>query len=127
MDASANSRRESWAAAWRIAEDNPVFGVGIRNSELMSYAYGADMQGRTIHSQYLQTAADSGFVALGLYIVVLVSFWFSTRTARLATTRRYDPDGSRGLRSGVRRRGGDDRVLRRRVRSFPWRISSCRT
>ncbi len=93
IDESANSRRASWAAAWQIAKDNPIFGVGIRNSNLLSHEYGADVQGRTIHSQYLQTAADSGFVALALYIVVLASFWLSTRRAQLATKKRTDPDG----------------------------------
>ncbi len=68
VDASANSRRESWAAAWQIAKENPIFGVGIRNSNLLSHEYGADMEGRTIHSQYLQTAADSGLVALAMYL-----------------------------------------------------------
>ena len=48
-----------------------MFGVGIRNSNLFSYQYGADMEGRTIHSQYLQIAADNGFVGLGLYLAVL--------------------------------------------------------
>jgi probable O-glycosylation ligase (exosortase A-associated) len=70
-DESAQSRLGSWAAAIRIAEDNPIFGVGVRNANLFSYRYGADMEGRTIHSQYLQTLADSGFPALGLYLLAL--------------------------------------------------------
>ena len=93
VDASANSRRESWAAAWQIAKDNPIFGVGIRNSNLLSHEYGADMEGRTIHSQYLQTAADSGLVALALYLTALGLFWFSTRRTRTMTTQRTDLDG----------------------------------
>ncbi len=93
VDASANSRRESWAAAYRIANDNPIFGVGIRNSELFSHEYGADLEGRTIHSQYLQTAADSGWVALALYITALVTFWLHTRMARIAALKSPDPDG----------------------------------
>ncbi len=93
IDASANERRASWAAAWQITKENPIFGVGIRNSNLISHQYGADMDGRTIHSQYLQTSADSGLVALVLYLAALVIFWFSTRTARLATKKRTDPDG----------------------------------
>ena len=36
-DDSANSRRGSWAAAWNMAKDNPIFGVGIRNANLFSY------------------------------------------------------------------------------------------
>ena len=44
-------------------------GVGMRNSNLFTYQYGADVQGRTIHSQYLQTMADSGYPALFFYLV----------------------------------------------------------
>jgi probable O-glycosylation ligase (exosortase A-associated) len=95
VDASANSRRSSWAAAWAITLDNPVFGVGIRNSNLYSYEYGADHAGRTIHSQYLQTSADSGLTALILYLTALVSFWFSTRRSRLMTRKRTDTEGIR--------------------------------
>ena len=83
-DDSANSRRGSWAAAWKIAKDNPIFGVGIRNSNLLSYEYGADMEGRTIHSQYLQVAADNGFIGLGLYLAMLGSVWLDTRYCRRA-------------------------------------------
>ncbi len=90
VDDSANSRRMSWAAAWRMAQDNPVFGVGIRNANLFSYDYGADMPGRTIHSQYLQIAADNGFVGLGLYLALLVSVWADTRFCRLAVQGRDD-------------------------------------
>jgi probable O-glycosylation ligase (exosortase A-associated) len=89
-DESANSRRGSWAAAWNMAQDNPVFGVGIRNSNLFSYDYGADMPGRTIHSQYLQIAADNGFVGLGLYLAMLGSVWLDTRFCRLAVRGRDD-------------------------------------
>ena len=95
MDASANQRRAAWGAAWRITLDNPIFGVGIRNANLFSHEYGADQEGRTIHSQYLQTAADSGLVALGLYVTALVVFWLSMRRARLMTVRRTDAEGIR--------------------------------
>ena len=93
IDASANERRASWAAAWEIAKENPIFGVGIRNSNLLSHEYGADRDGRTIHSQYLQTAADSGLTALALYLAALALFWFSTRRARIMTAKRRDLDG----------------------------------
>jgi probable O-glycosylation ligase (exosortase A-associated) len=79
IDASANSRRDSWNAAWRIAKDFPIFGVGVRNSNLFSHQYGADIEGRTIHSQYLQVLADNGFIGLGLYLMVLMTAWRALR------------------------------------------------
>lgn len=86
VDESANSRKVSWEIAIRMANERPVFGVGIRNSNLLTYQYGADMQGRTIHSQYLQTAADSGWVGLGLYcgllLSVFVGLWQTRRALR---------------------------------------------
>ncbi len=82
-DRSAQSRFESWRAAWHIATDHPVFGVGIRNSQIISYQYGADEQGRVIHSQYLQLLADGGFPALTLYFGMLFSLWMSLRRTRL--------------------------------------------
>lgn len=78
-DASADSRFSSWASAFKIALDYPIFGVGIRNANLLSYKYGADMEGRTIHSQYLQMAADSGIPALGLYLTTLFITWRGIR------------------------------------------------
>jgi O-antigen ligase len=84
-DRSAQSRLESWRAAWHIATDHPILGVGIRNSQLISYQYGADEQGRVIHSQYLQLAADGGFPALTLYLGMLFSLWMSVRRTRLAS------------------------------------------
>ena len=89
-DDSANSRRGSWAAAWNMAKDNPIFGVGIRNANLFSYQYGADIEGRTIHSQYLQIAADNGFVGMGLYIAMIASVWADTRFCRRAVKGRND-------------------------------------
>ena len=80
----------SWAAAWNMAKDNPIFGVGIRNSNLFSYQYGADIEGRTIHSQYLQIAADNGFVGLGLYLAMIASVWADTRFCRRAVKGRDD-------------------------------------
>jgi O-antigen ligase len=78
-DVSAQSRFDSWKAALGIALDYPILGVGVRNSEIFSNKYGADMQGRTIHSVYLQVAADSGFPAMGFY---LATFFIAWRTLR---------------------------------------------
>jgi probable O-glycosylation ligase (exosortase A-associated) len=67
-DASAQSRLDSWHAGWLIAKDYPWFGVGIRNANLLTKMYGADMEGRTIHNVYIQIAADAGFPAAIIYI-----------------------------------------------------------
>jgi probable O-glycosylation ligase (exosortase A-associated) len=94
-DASANSRLTTWRIAWRMASENPIFGMGIRNSNLFTFDYGADMPGRTIHSLYLQIAADSGFVALALYLAALFIVWRTTCRVMRETMWRTDTEGRR--------------------------------
>ena len=89
-DESAQARLTSWSIAWRLANENPILGVGIRNSNRFTFAYGADMEGRTIHSQYLQIAADCGMVGMVAYIACLVAAWWMTHNTRRAVRNRDD-------------------------------------
>ena len=91
-DKSVESRFDSWNAAFRIAEEFPVFGAGIRNSILFTYKYGADMQGRAIHSQYLQTLADAGYPGLFLYLLALACTWGAMARARRSLKKRDGPE-----------------------------------
>src|SRR5262249_41194244 len=102
-DATANSRFDSWNAAIRLANDYPIFGVGIRNSNLFSYQYGADMEGRTIHSQYLQTLADTGYPGLALYLLALASTWIAIIRTRRMSKMSSDDDAplARSMLSGI--------------------------
>lgn len=96
VDDSANSRRKSWAIGWQMAQENPIFGMGIRNSNLYTFAYGADMDGRTIHSQWIQTAADSGFTALLLYIAMFIAMLYCASKVR-GVYRGIDSDEARKM------------------------------
>lgn len=87
QDASAQSRLDSWAAGWNIAWDHPLVGAGVRNSNTLAFNYGADIQGRTIHNQYLQVAADSGIPAALVYIAILGVATYRFGTARRACIR----------------------------------------
>jgi probable O-glycosylation ligase (exosortase A-associated) len=102
-DGSATARFSSWEAALQIANDYPVFGAGIRNSSLLSFKYGADMEGRVIHSQYLQTLADAGYPGLFLYLLALASAWIAIRRARSIVKRSAAPDAAltRSLLNGI--------------------------
>jgi probable O-glycosylation ligase (exosortase A-associated) len=82
QDESAQSRTTTWKIAIQMANERPLFGFGIRCSNLYTHMYGADMEGRSIHSQYLQTAADSGWVALALYLGLLASVFLGLRNVR---------------------------------------------
>jgi probable O-glycosylation ligase (exosortase A-associated) len=94
-DESAQSRFGSWSAAWQIAWENPVLGKGIRNSNQYTLNYGADRQGRTIHNQYLQIAADTGIPAASLYLFMLSFGMWNFRRARMMCrdTLADPPDG----------------------------------
>lgn len=81
-DQSAQSRFDSWAAGWAIAMENPLTGQGIRNSSYFIQNYGADRVGRTIHSQYIQIAADSGILAMLTYIAIQITAFLSLRKTR---------------------------------------------
>ena len=97
----------SWQAAISIANNYPIFGVGLRNSPLFSYRYGADMRGRVIHSQYLQVLADTGYPGLLIYLSVLFTTWRSLRRVCRMVRGRTDVEAQRirsmanGLESGL--------------------------
>lgn len=95
QDASAQSRLGTWNAAWHMALDNPIFGVGVRNASQFTSQYGSDFEG-AIHSTYLQAAADLGLVGLGIYLTILGATWQSLAKARRAVTGKQDP-GSRKI------------------------------
>jgi probable O-glycosylation ligase (exosortase A-associated) len=94
-DHSAQSRFLSWNAGFEIAKAYPVFGIGPRNSPLVIRQYGGDIPGRVIHSQYLQVAADMGFVGLALYLSILGCTWFSLRSVRKMTKGDLSEEGQR--------------------------------
>jgi probable O-glycosylation ligase (exosortase A-associated) len=81
-DGSAQSRITSWRVALAIANDYPVFGVGPRNANFYTYYYGADMWGRTIHSQSLQLMADTGYVGFAGYASVIACTALTLRRSR---------------------------------------------
>jgi len=92
-DPSARSKFESWRAGWEIAKTYPLFGAGLRNSNLLTKEYGADFEGRTIHNVYIQIAADAGTVAAVVYAALLgSSLWWLHRTARLLRDQQDHPE-----------------------------------
>ncbi len=94
-DESANSRKTTWAIAVRMAADRPLLGYGPRNSSLHTHRFGADEEGRVIHSTYFQLAADSGFVGLGLYVTFLGAGVYYANRVRRAVPAGDDPDARR--------------------------------
>lgn len=112
-DASIQSRFQSWAAARQMIQDHPITGVGLRNSNIYSYNYGADTRWRTIHNVYLQVAADTGLPGLGLFGAVGLWGWWGLRSAKAQLRGR-----NRELRKILEESGGqmDAGAQRRRER-----------
>ena len=102
-DESYNSRLTSWGIAVRMAMERPLVGFGIRNSNLYTLQYGADMEGRTIHNQYLQIAADSGIPATVLYLALIGCIFYGLWRTRWVTRKFTDPDTLkvRSLAAGI--------------------------
>jgi O-antigen ligase len=74
-----NIRLDLWDAAFRMAEDNPVAGVGIGaySTQLATYGTGQAV-GKTLgaHNMYLQLMAETGIIGLGIYVTILgVATW----------------------------------------------------
>ncbi len=94
-DESVQGRFSSWQVAWEIAKDYPIDGIGLRNASAYAEKYNPEAKDRTIHSQYLQILADTGFVGLGLYLLALFLVWRSTGRVRRATRNWTDLDQRR--------------------------------
>jgi len=90
---SKQLRYTSWRAGIQIALDYPIFGVGLRNSNLLTKQYGCDMEGRTIHNNYIQIAADAGIPA-GIIFTGLVglTLWHLFLGARITRNQLDQPE-----------------------------------
>jgi len=68
LDGSARSRISLWGDLVEIAAANPVFGVGPQNWRLMAVDFGWGT-GKSGHSLWLETAAETGFPGLAALIL----------------------------------------------------------
>lgn len=94
-DSSIQSRFDSWALAFRMWQDNPLWGVGLRNFQLAAKQdYGRIQDEQNIihvaHNSYLQIAAEGGGLAFLVYLSLLVSVFVSCSFMRRAARMRAD-------------------------------------
>ncbi|WP_057831850.1 O-antigen ligase family protein [Colwellia sp. TT2012] len=75
IDESAMGRLYAWEAAWNMALDNPVLGVGINNFYYNYFFYSSHWDGlnHAVHSTWFGVLAESGFVGLILFVTLIVS------------------------------------------------------
>jgi putative inorganic carbon (hco3(-)) transporter len=95
MDASAQSRLNAWAYARALAADYPITGGGFATFTEELYSRYSPVWVGTIygpHSVYFQVLAEHGYVGLGLYLLLVLSCFATTRRLRKAARARNDPD-----------------------------------
>ncbi len=75
IDESAMGRLYAWEAAWNMALDNPIFGVGISNFYYNYFSYSTHWDGlnHAVHSTWFGVLAESGFVGLVLFVSLIIS------------------------------------------------------
>lgn len=75
IDASAMGRLYAWEAAFKMALDNPLTGVGLDNFYYNYFFYSSywDGMNHAVHSTWFGVLAETGFVGLIIFIALTVS------------------------------------------------------
>lgn len=92
-DASAEGRFQAWTFAYRLALDHPFFGGGqlIGTDSSLYHRYVPEaMSARAAHSIYFENLGESGFVGLGLFLVLLITSYRAAR--KIVASTRDHPD-----------------------------------
>ncbi len=74
IDASAMGRLYAWEAAFGMAVDNPLTGVGISNFYANFFFYSPHWDGlnHAVHSTWFGVLAEAGFVGLAVFVTTVV-------------------------------------------------------
>lgn len=91
-DSSFMGRVDAWIINAKLAAENPVTGVGLRNSYQKKIAMTVDLtraeRARAAHSIYFEVLGGAGYIGLGIYLMLFANAFFSARTIY---QRRSDP------------------------------------
>lgn len=81
IDASAMGRLYAWEAAFRMALDNPLTGVGLDNFYFNYYFYSSHWDGlnHAVHSTWFGVLAETGILGLLVFVCCIISL---LKTAR---------------------------------------------
>ena len=81
LDASAQGRLYAWEAAWDMALDNPVLGVGIENYYFNYFYYTPYWNGKNhvVHSTWLNVMAETGFAGFALFMGMVYLLFLRAR------------------------------------------------
>lgn len=70
-DESAMGRINAWNAAKAMIKDKPLTGVGLRNF-IHAYTLYHPSEPKVAHNSYLQLGAESGLIALAVFVILLL-------------------------------------------------------
>ncbi len=91
QDPSAMSRIWAWKTSLAMAADRPVTGIGFGQEayirEYNSYKVLKQDRPHAAHSIWFSTLAETGYVGLGLYVMMLLSVLLATRRIMKQTAR----------------------------------------
>ncbi|CAH8188194.1 O-antigen ligase family protein [Vibrio aestuarianus] len=81
IDASAMGRLYAWEAAFKMALDRPLTGVGLNNfySNYFFYSPHWDGLNHAVHSTWFGVLAETGFLGLAVFILFIISLIVTAR------------------------------------------------
>lgn len=103
-DDSAQGRLDAWRFNWRLALDRPLTGGGFEigtDAPLFKYYVPTAPINRAAHSIYFQVLGETGFVGLGLYLMLLLASYRAASGILRRTRDRPDLGWARSLASMV--------------------------
>lgn len=106
IDASAMGRLWAWQAAINMALANPMTGVGLDNFYVNYFFYSPHWDGKNhaVHSTWFQVLAETGFVGLILFAVLITTIFRTLRAISRRPISEQNPDialNLHALRSGL--------------------------
>ena len=110
-EGSANQRLQAWTVAWNLALDYPLTGAGFRfeyaedDARWMQYAsekYSWALHTSTAaHSIYFQILGQHGFVALFLFLILLLGTLISLQSTKARAQLRRETEWIANYASGI--------------------------
>jgi O-antigen ligase len=93
IDASAMGRLYAWEAAFKMAVDNPLTGVGLNNFYFNYYFYSPHWDGlnHAVHSTWFGVLAETGFLGLTVFISLIASLAKTAISTLNALKTKSDP------------------------------------
>lgn len=81
IDASAMGRLYAWEAAFKMALDNPLTGVGLNNFYANYFFYSPHWDGlnHAVHSTWFGVLAETGFLGLAVFVAMIISLIKTSR------------------------------------------------